>query len=150
MFIIGIKIYKKSNYINKIQSFKMLNEMENFIVKISGEWSNKFQSQNFPALWAHIHVCYRPLPYDLLGMDSFYIESAFDYMLDKPYKTAVMGLTKKDHLIEAKNFRIIKPEEYWFGSYDDSVLKTLNKNRLIETPSICSTIFELLNQVKNV
>ena len=142
MFIIGIKIYKKSNYINKIQSFKMLNEMENFIVKISGEWSNKFQSQNFPALWAHIHVCYRPLPYDLLGMDSFYIESAFDYMLDKPYKTAVMGLTKKDHLIEAKNFRIIKPEEYWFCSYDDSVLKTLNKNRLIETPSICSTIFE--------
>jgi hypothetical protein len=53
-----------------------------------------------------------------------------------------MGLVRNDSFIEAKNFRVIKPEEYWFGSYENSLLKTLNKNRLIETPSICSTIFE--------
>ena len=148
MFVSGINIYKKTKFSDnknktcKKSSIKMSNEIENFINKISGEWSNKTQSQKFPALWAHIHVCYRPLPFELLEMNSFYIESAFDYMIDRPYKTAVMGLIKKDNFIEAKNFRIIKPEEYWFGSYDKSLLKTLNKSRLIETPSICSTIFE--------
>nr|UXY88241.1 cpeT-like protein [Cryptomonas curvata] len=148
MFVNILNIFKKINLIEnksricKKKTLKMSKEMENFVSYISGEWSNKKQSQDFPALWAHIHVCYRPLPFDMLGMHSFYIESAFDYMIDKPYKTAVMGLNRKENFIEAKNFRVIKPEEYWFGSHDDSLLKTLNKDRLIETPSICSTIFE--------
>ncbi len=148
MFVNILNISKKINFtenkkkICKKNTIRMSIEIETFINHISGEWSNKKQSQDFPALWAHIHVCYRPLPFDMLGMYSFYIESAFDYMIDKPYKTAVMGLIKNENFIEAKNFRVIKPEEYWFGSHDDRLLKTLNKNRLIETPSICSTMFE--------
>jgi hypothetical protein len=145
--VLSVKIqirYSRKFYQNNNRKivYKMSSNLENFIKYISGEWSNKKQSEEFPALWAHIHVCYRPLPYDLLGMNSFYIESAFDYMIDRPYKTAVMGLDEKDNLIEAKNFRVIKPEEFWYGSYDNSLLKNMTKERLIETPSICSTIFD--------
>merc|ERR1711966_639003 len=73
---------------------------------------------------------------------SFYVESAYDYMLDKPYKTAVIELEEKEGLIEMNNFRISQPEEFWFGSHDPSLLKGLSKERLVQLPPVCNTVFE--------
>mmetsp|Transcript_26573 Transcript_26573/g.53332 ORF Transcript_26573/g.53332 Transcript_26573/m.53332 type:complete len:136 (-) Transcript_26573:3164-3571(-) len=63
-------------------------------------------------------------------------------MLDKPYKTAVIQVEKKGRSLEMNNFRISQPEEFWFGSYDPSLLKDLNRKRLAKLPPECNTIFE--------
>jgi len=116
--------------------------MEKFSSYLKGDWNNREQSLDFPALWSHIHVCYHPLPMDLLNGPSFYVESAYDYMLDKPYKTAVVQLVENGEIIEMNNFRVIQPEEFWYGSHDPSLLTGLNIKRLTQLPSVCNTIFE--------
>ena len=116
--------------------------LERFSYYLRGNWNNKRQSMEFPALWSHIHVCYHRLPDSFLGSPSFYVESAYDYSLDKPYKTTIIALNELDDKIEMENFKIKKPEQFWYGSHDPSLLKNLNKNDLIKLPNICDTIFE--------
>merc|ERR1711908_33208 len=81
------------NFKNRLSiNIKMSSNLEKFSEYINGDWSNREQSMEFPALWSHIHVCYRRLPDNFIGSPSFYVESAYDYSLDKPYKTAIVAL----------------------------------------------------------
>jgi len=82
---------------------------------VKEEWSNLSQITEFPVLWSHIRVFFNELPQDLLGEKSFYIESVFDYMIDKPCKTVVSLKESKQKLVMS-NYRIIQPEDFsfWF------------------------------------
>ena len=84
----------------------MSSNLERFSSYLNGDWNNRQQSIEFPALWSYIHVCYHRLPDDFLGSPSFYVESAYDYSLDKPYKTAIIALNESDNKIEMENFKI--------------------------------------------
>ena len=128
---------------------KMSSNLEKFSSYLTGDWNNRQQSMEFPALWAHIHVCYCRLPDDFLGLPSFYVESAYDYSLDKPYKTAVIALNEVGQKIEMENFKIKQPEQFWYGSHDPCLLKNLGKDDIMKLPSICDTIFEY-NEKKNL
>jgi len=127
----------------------MSSNLERFSSYLNGDWNNRQQSIEFPALWSYIHVCYHRLPDDFLGSPSFYVESAYDYSLDKPYKTAIIALNESDNKIEMENFKIKQPEQFWYGSHDPSLLKGLVKDDIMKLPSICDTIFEY-NEKKNL
>mmetsp|Transcript_42502 Transcript_42502/g.66567 ORF Transcript_42502/g.66567 Transcript_42502/m.66567 type:complete len:220 (-) Transcript_42502:3940-4599(-) len=120
-----------------------LNEkhMERFTNYISGAWTNSKQAEEFPALWSKINVSYSKLPQELLDGESFYVESAYHYMLDQPYKTGVVLLKLKDDIIEMKNYKIIQPEDFWYGSYNKNLLKSMKSDRLVELPDYCNTVF---------
>jgi CpeT protein len=130
------------------QNLTMSTNMNRFSEHLTGDWNNKRQSSEFPALWSHIHVCYQPLPVKIFGSPSFYVESAYDYSLDKPYKTAIVTLEEIDHKIEMKNFKIKHPEKFWFGAHDPSLLIDLKKDDTFKLPEICDTIFEYIDSKK--
>ena len=142
-----------SKYIRHNQNFiakncNMTSNLEKFSNHLKGDWSNKKQSMEFPALWSHIHVCYHRLPDELLGTPSFYVESAYDYSLDKPYKTAIVSLSEVNDKIEMQNYKVKQPEQFWFGAHDPSLLKSLNQDDMIKLPSICDTVFEYMKDKK--
>ena len=134
---------KKTNY--KLYMSSELNRFSSYLI---GDWNNKKQSSQFPALWSHIHVCYQRLPDSFIGSPSFYVESAYDYSLDKPYKTAIVVLKEIENKIEMQNFKIKQPERFWFAAHDFSLLKGLNKDDIIKLPDICDTIFEYFEDKK--
>jgi hypothetical protein len=119
----------------------MSDNLDRFLSYISGEWSNKKQATQFPVLWSHIQVCYRPLDFNILEGHSFYVESAYDYSLDQPYKNGVLLVKEKNGLLEVCNFKITGSEDFWYGSYDPTLLKNLSKERLIQLPAECNTEF---------
>lgn len=125
---------------------KMSSNLNRFSNYIAGDWNNRQQSMDFPALWSHIHVCYHRLPDNFIGSPSFYVESAYDYSLDKPYKTAIIALKEVDNKIEMENYKIKQPEQFWFGAHDPSLLKGLTDNQIVKLPNICDTIFEYIEE----
>jgi hypothetical protein len=127
-------------------TMKMSSNLNRFSNYIIGDWNNRQQAMDFPALWSHIHVCYHRLPDNFIGSPSFYVESAYDYSLDKPYKTAIIGLKEVDNKIEMENYKIRQPEQFWFGAHDPSLLKGLTDNQIVKLPSICDTIFEYIEE----
>jgi len=133
----------------KVTPFNMSSNLRQFSNYLKGDWSNKKQSMEFPALWSHIHVCYQRLPEDFLGSPSFYVESAYDYSLDKPYKTAIVALYEIENKIEMQNYKVKQPERFWFGAHDSSLLGDLSQDDIIKLPSICDTIFEYGEGKKN-
>jgi hypothetical protein len=133
----------------KAMTFNMSSNLEQFSDYIKGDWSNKKQSMEFPALWSYIYVCYQRLPENFLGSPSFYVESAYDYSLDKPYKTAIVALCEIDNKIEMHNYKVKQPERFWFGAHDSSLLGNLSQEDIIKLPSICDTIFEYIDDKKN-
>jgi hypothetical protein len=147
-FLSGFKIprllYKRK--LSEKNNYLMSSNLNKFVDYISGEWSNKKQASEFPSLWSHIQVCYRPLDFELLQGYSFYVESAYDYSLDQPYKNGVLLVKEKDNLLEISNFKIVGSEDFWYGAYDNSLLKDLTKNRLIPLPEECNTEFYFDNE----
>ena len=138
----GFRLPLRRNSINLVTKYKMnSNEIDKLSEYIEGVWTNKDQAEECPSLWSNINVSYKRLPEELLKGPSFYVESAYNYMLDRPYKTGVVLLRAIDEKIEMKNYRVIQPEEFWYGSYDDTLLKSICSDRLIEVPEFCSTVF---------
>jgi hypothetical protein len=53
---------------------------------MASDFSNQQQAFDNPPLYAHIRVCMRPLPYGLLSGVSLYLEQAYDFALNQPYR----------------------------------------------------------------
>jgi len=98
---------------------------------LARDWSNKEQHMNKPKDFANIHVCFRPLPYSLLGGVSMYVESSYDHSIGLPYKTTIVRIvTAPDgKTMELENWKIVKePEEFWMGAYEKQLLDDLNRD----------------------
>jgi|Transcript_2936 hypothetical protein len=133
----------------RLNTIKMSAIVERFSNYLIGDWTNYKQATEFPALWSHIHVCYQPLPINFLGTQSFYVESSYNYSLDKPYKTAVVSIKESEKGIEMQNYKIMQPERFWFGAHEPSLLTDLQQIDLFQLPNICDTIFEY-NEEKEI
>jgi hypothetical protein len=57
---------------------------------MASDFSNQQQAFDNPPLYAHIRVCMRPLPYGLLSGVSLYLEQAYDFALNQPYRARVL------------------------------------------------------------
>jgi hypothetical protein len=91
---------------------------------MAADFSNQEQAFENPPFFAHIRVCMRPLPLDLLSGISFYVEQAYDYMLNDPYRVRVLKLVTNNGRIEIENY-VLKGEEEFFGASRD--LQRLSK-----------------------
>ncbi|MEB3218044.1 MAG: chromophore lyase CpcT/CpeT [Nostocales cyanobacterium 94392] len=108
---------------------------------MASDFSNQEQAFENPPFFAHIRVCMRPLPLDLLSGVSFYVEQAYDYMLNDPYRVAVNKLVDAGDHIEIENYRVKNAEKFYGASRNLELLQTLEPNDL-EKISGCNMIVE--------
>jgi len=108
---------------------------------MAADFSNQEQAFENPPFFAHIRVCMRPLPLEFLPEVSFFVEQAYDYMLNTPYRVRVLKLINADNRIEIENY-IVKQEEKFYGaSRDPQRLKALKAEQL-EKLQGCNMIVE--------
>lgn len=101
---------------------------------MASDFSNQAQAWENPPFFAHIRVCMRPLPLELLDGTSLYLEQAYDYMLEEPYRVRVLKLvTAVDH-IEIENYKITTEKKFYGGARSPERLKALTKEQLEKMP----------------
>lgn len=99
---------------------------------MASDFSNQAQAYANPPFFAHIRVCMRPLPKDLLDGTSLFLEQAYDFMLDVPYRLRVIRLTVVDDRIELENFKVKDQEEFYGASRNLELLSTLTRDRIVK------------------
>ena len=115
------KVLKYSQVIYKQQDFHNSQVMTHStdIVTLArwmaADFSNQEQAFENPPFFAHIRVCMRPLPLEVLSGVSFYVEQAYDYMLNNPYRVRVLKLVDAGDRIEIENYSI-KQEQQFYGA----------------------------------
>lgn len=108
---------------------------------MAADFSNQAQAFENPPFFAHIRVCMRPLPQELLSGVSFFVEQAYDYMLNNPYRVRVLKLVNVGDSIAIENY-IVKQEEKFYGaSREISRLQALTADQLEKLPG-CNMIVE--------
>jgi hypothetical protein len=97
---------------------------------LAADFSNQAQAFENPPFFAHIRVGIRPLPIDLLGGVSLFLEQAYDIALDQPYRLRVLHLVPRDGYIEIANYQVIQEEEFYGASRQPERLAQLPPERL--------------------
>lgn len=101
---------------------------------MAADYSNQAQAFENPPFFAHIRVCMRPLPWDLLSGMSVFLEQAYDFALHQPYRVRVLKFLVEDGRIRLENYRVTEAEEFFGATRDRPRLETLSANRLEKLP----------------
>ena len=108
---------------------------------MAADFSNQAQAFENPPFFAHIRVCMRPLPHDILSGVSLFVEQAYDYTLNDPYRLRVLNLVVKGDRIAIENYSVQQETEFYGASRDLERLKKLSSDRLEKLPG-CNMIAE--------
>ncbi|HBC40533.1 MAG TPA: chorismate-binding protein [Pseudanabaena sp.] len=83
---------------------------------LAGDHSNWDQAIENPPFFAHIRVGVRALPNPITEDGVWlYLEQAYDYEINRPYRTAILHVTYANDRIEIINYRL-KSAEAFFGA----------------------------------
>lgn len=107
---------------------------------IAGEFSNKQQAFDDPKLFAHIHVFFRPLPWDFFSGIGFYSEQVYDYNLWNPYRQGVHRFLEQENQVYVENYSLKDPIVYAGSGHNRSILETI-KPDFIDRRYNCSMVF---------
>ncbi len=108
---------------------------------MAGDFSNYKQSFENPKNYAHIHVFFRPLPFDFFSGIGFYSEQVYDYDLWSPYRQGVHRLVDQKDRIYVENYGLKNAFLYAGAARNLDILKTI-KNDCIERRFHCGMIFQ--------
>jgi len=96
---------------------------------MAGDFSNWEQAIENPPFFAHIRVCIRPLPLPLSQEGIWlYSEQAYDYELNRPYRTAILQLLLSgdpQSPIFIENYKIKDTVAYFGASREPEKLRSL-------------------------
>jgi hypothetical protein len=101
---------------------------------MAADFSNQEQAFANPPFFAHIRVCMRPLPVEVLSGTSFFVEQAYDFMLNDPYRVRALKLVVKDGRIEIENYLVRDEQQFYGASRDLSRLSRLQPEHLDKLP----------------
>jgi hypothetical protein len=94
---------------------------------LAGDHSNWEQAIDNPPFFAHIRVGIRALPNPITDDGVWlFLEQAYDYELNHPYRTAVLHLIFQNDRIEMINYRLKNAETFFGASRDRSRLNVLD------------------------
>ena len=108
---------------------------------MAADFSNQAQAFENPPLFAHIRICMRPLPPALMTGLSLFLEQAYDYMLDAPYRIRVLNLLPQQDHILLENYILRDPEKFLGAARNPDQLTTLTLADL-EKMAGCDMIVE--------
>ncbi len=98
---------------------------------MAADFSNQAQAFENPPLFAHIRVCMRPLPADFLPNGvSLFVEQAYDFMLNRPYRLRVLHLSVQGEGIKLKNYVVQAQESLYGASRQPDRLKALTPEQI--------------------
>lgn len=108
---------------------------------MAADFSNQAQAFENPPFFAHIRVCMRPLPLEFLSGVSFFIEQAYDYTLNDPYRVRVLKLVEQNGQIAIENYLVQGEEKFYGASRDLNRLRELKVDQLEKLPG-CTMLVE--------
>ncbi len=108
---------------------------------MAGDFSNQAQAFENPPFFAHIRVCMRPLPFELLDGVGLFLEQAYDFMLHNPYRLRVLKFIVVGDRIEIEHYNIEPEADFYGASRQPDLLCQLTPNHLIRM-SGCTMITE--------
>jgi hypothetical protein len=108
---------------------------------MAADFSNQEQAFENPPFFAHIRVCIRPLPLEVLSGVGFFVEQAYDYSLNDPYRLRVLKLVNAGDHIEIENYSVKEEKKFYGASRNLERLKTLTADDLEKLPG-CNMIVE--------
>lgn len=108
---------------------------------MAADFSNLEQHNENPPFFAHIRVCIRPLPLELFSGISLFLEQAYDYMLNQPYRMRVMKLIQTENNIVIEHYNVKEEQKFYGASRDLELLKTLTIDDLEKMPG-CNMVVE--------
>ncbi len=76
----------------------------------------------------------RPLPLELMSGVSIFVEQAYDFMLNDPYRVRVLKLIPQGDRIEIENYTLRDEQEFYGASRDLNRLSKLQFDRLEKLP----------------
>ena len=89
------------------------------------DFSNQEQAFENPPFYAHIRVCIRPLPIANFPEPSLFLEQAYDYALNQPYRVRVLRLKIVAGRMELENYKLKEKEAFLGASRDREKLKKI-------------------------
>lgn len=108
---------------------------------MAADFSNQEQAFENPPIFAHIRVCMRPLPQSFLDGTSLFVEQAYDYMLNDPYRLRVLKLINAGSHIEIENYTVKDEKPFYGASRNLERLQALKVDQLEKLPG-CNMIVE--------
>ncbi|WP_377477275.1 MAG: chromophore lyase CpcT/CpeT [Microcoleus anatoxicus] len=108
---------------------------------MAGDFSNYKQSFAKPQQFAHIHILFRPLPFEFFNAIGFYSEQVYDHDLWTPYRQGVHKLIDQGEQIYIENYSLNDPVQYAGAARELSILKTI-KPDCIQRRYNCSMVFQ--------
>lgn len=101
---------------------------------MAADYSNQAQAFENPPFFAHIRVCMRPLPLEVLSGPGLFLEQAYDFALHQPYRLRVLRLLVEGDRILLENYKVQDGEEFHGASRDLQQLSKLTGDRLEKLP----------------
>ncbi|MFN6525307.1 chromophore lyase CpcT/CpeT [Nostoc sp. ChiSLP03a] len=108
---------------------------------MAADFSNQEQAFENPPFYAHIRVCIRPLPLELFSGVSLFLEQAYDFALNQPYRMRVMKLIPAANHIAIEHYTVKQEEKFYGASREPERLKELSLDQLEKMPG-CNMIVE--------
>jgi CpeT/CpcT family (DUF1001) len=112
---------------------------------MAADFSNQEQAFENPPFFAHIRVCIRPLPFEVFSGVGLFLEQAYDFMLNQPYRMRVMKLMVEEDHIVIEHYTLKDEQKYYGASRDTERLKNLTVDQLEKMPG-CNMIVEWTGQ----
>jgi hypothetical protein len=106
---------------------------------MASDFSNQEQAFENPPFFAHIRVCMRPLPLSVLDGVGFFVEQAYDYMLNNPYRVRALKLLRVGDRIIIENYYVKDEQKFYGASRDLGRLHTLKAEDFEKLPG-CNMI----------
>lgn len=97
---------------------------------MAAEFSNQEQAFENPPFFAHVKVCMRPLPKGFQSGVSLYLEQAYSFQLDKPYRVRVLHFIQREGDVLLENYKVKDEERFYGAARDLEKLATLSVDDL--------------------
>jgi hypothetical protein len=108
---------------------------------MAADFTNQQQAFDNPPLYAHIRVCMRPLPFEMPGGIGFFVEQAYDYAINDPYRLRALKLVAQNDHIQIENYLVHDEQKFYGASRNLDRLKELSPDQLEKMPG-CNMIVE--------
>lgn len=105
-------------------------DIKTLVSWMAAEFSNQEQAYENPPFFAHIRVCMRPLPIAFFGVPGLYLEQAYDFAQDQPYRIRVLKFIERDGKIEIPHYRLKNDDAMRGAARDLNKLATLMRDDL--------------------
>lgn len=112
-------------------------DIDTLVSWMAGDFSNQAQALDNPPFFAHIRVCMRPLPTGFLPGVSLFLEQAYDFALDQPYRLRVLEFLLLDDKILLHNHSLKEGERFFGAARNPERLQKIQPDDIVEMPG-CS------------